>query len=424
MNNRFLQIGILCSMITSSYAIDTEISAFGTLGGTISDNQYTYQRFITDKGTLKRDSLFGAQTDIMFNDEWSATFQGKVAASDDSETGIKPTLSWAFLSYRPTNDWLIRAGKIRMPLYLNSQNMDVGVTYNQARLPYEVYSLSPVNDGIGGIITKSFELENGELSIDVFYASANDTPYRYYMRDDMSAYSALGGLPKGASYSLLDIDTAGLTINYETDDNDRFRIGVYQAKTLRDGEKTAGNFSLQPSSPPISFFYPFPYYQVDGTFDKNTLIAFTLGADVGFGDGYRLIGEYAMRNMIGADTGPNQQGGYLMLSKSMGAWTPYFCAAALRSEDNIKELYNNLNSDPINQVIPVNRHLADFVVAAEQRSYAIGTSYSITPLQKIKAEWMHVNVGSVSNFLIDNPNTERMNSQTINVYSLSYNVSF
>ena len=40
------------------------------------------------------------------------------------------TLTWAFLAWRPTNDLLLRAGRFRVPYYLNSANLDVGVTYD------------------------------------------------------------------------------------------------------------------------------------------------------------------------------------------------------------------------------------------------------------------------------------------------------
>ena len=60
--------------------------------------------------------------------------RGPDALNDNRYEG---SVSWAFLSYRPTNDWLIRAGKQRTPLYLYSETVDVGVTYDFARLPTE-----------------------------------------------------------------------------------------------------------------------------------------------------------------------------------------------------------------------------------------------------------------------------------------------
>lgn len=414
-------IGIALSIASSLYAIDVDISGFGTIGGAISDKSYTYQRFINEEGTLNKDSVFGLQGTIVFNPQWSATVQGKFAPALDDDTQWDPQLAWAFISYRPSNDWLIRMGKIRMPLYLNSQNMDIGVTYDMARLPHEIYSLSPSNDGLGGIITKTFELDSGEMLIDAFYGQI-DTPYRTYMRDDLSAF---GGFSKGANFEDLEIALKGLSISYEVNNGDRYRAGVYQSKITKDGVGTAGNFLLQPSTTfPLSVLYPFPYYQPDGSLNKSDLIAFTVGADIGLGKGYRLSGEYAMRKMLNSDTGPNAQGAYLMLSKNIDKWTPYVRIATLKTNDNVKDLYATLNTDPVNQALPVNRHYADLIVGAEQNSVAIGFSYVLSPMQKIKAEWSHARIGAMSNFLVDNNGPEAVSHENINVFSLSYSMSF
>lgn len=429
MNYKFFLSIVLLSggLLGSAQAVDAQLSAFGTIGGTISDKGYNYQRFINDEGTLKRDSVFGVQTDIAFDDHWSATLQGKIAPKDDSDSGWEPSVSWAFLSYRPTNDWLIRAGKVRAPLYLNSQNMSVGVTYDVARLPYEVYSVSPSDDGIGVIVTKSFEDDDGEIMVDAFYGVIKAS-YRVFMRDDLSSLSAYGGMPKGASFLDLDITSTGLSITKETDAGNRFRAGVYKSKVkYQNGLGLAGNFVLQNPNPMLQLITGnplFPYYQPDGALDKNDVLAFTVGMDYGFGNGYRVVSELAIRNMVNADTGPNAQSGYITIMKKIDQWTPYATIAGIRTKDNVKNLYNNLNSDPINQVLPINRQFADYAVATEEKSYTIGTSYTITPLQKIKAEWMHVNIGSVSNFLIDSPGDQAITNTSLNIYTLSYSVAF
>ena len=84
----------------------------------------------------KRDSC-RLQLDAALNEQFGATLQGRGGAvgSGRSETSAKPT--WAFLSYRPSNDWLLRAGKLRVPVYLHSSNLDVGVTYDMGLLPRE-----------------------------------------------------------------------------------------------------------------------------------------------------------------------------------------------------------------------------------------------------------------------------------------------
>lgn len=312
-------------LLTSSLlAADFHLSGFGTLGGSISDKEYNYLRFINNEGTLKTNSLVGAQADITLNNQWKITVQAKISPAQDSDSDWDATVPWAFISYRPSNDWLIRVGQIRIPFYLNSQNMDVGITYDIAQLPYEVYSLSPINDGIGAIITKSFEITHGELVVDLFYAKANNQSQRLFVRDDLSLY---GGLPKGVNFKEYDVLIQGFATEYKTDENDRFRFGVYKAKTsYNQNEAAYGNFSLQPGISPL----PPLYYQSSNSYPSNTIIAFTLGADIGLGDGYRLASEYAIRKIKETDTGPDAQSAYISLSKNIGKWTPYISLAGLK----------------------------------------------------------------------------------------------
>ncbi len=415
------KIGLILTLSSFAYAVDMEFSGFGTLGGAISNKDYTYLRYIDNDGTFNKDSLVGVQTDIIFTPQLSATVQGKFAPSKENDSKWDPSLTWAFLSYRPTNDWLIRVGKVRIPLYLNSQNMDVGVTYDAIRLPNEVYSLSPEDNALGIIVTKSFELESGELSADAFYGKVN-TPYRVYLRDDMSAYSTLGGRPQGANFSDLKLDLMGLALLYETDEGNRFRVGLY--KSILDNNY-GGNFALQPSiTPPLSLFYPLPYYQPVLPFNKTDIIAFTLGMDYRCDEGYRITSEYAMRKMLDADTGPNSQSAYVTLSKNIEKWTPYITLSGTKTSNNVKNLYAALNADPVNNILPANRQFADYIIGSEQKSVALGISYSLSPTQKLKAEWARSHIGSMSNFLIDTPSIEPITHETINVFSLSYSMSF
>ena len=59
----------------------------------------------------------------------------------------------------------------------------------------------------------------------------------------------------------------------------------------------------------------------------------------------------------------------------------------------------------------------------DQHSLAIGTSYSLSPTSKVKAEWMRVRIGKVSS-LVDAPPGSNIRNQNINVISLSYSVVF
>lgn len=276
----------LVTLLTSSlFAIDAKLSGFATIGGAISNQDYIYQKYIDDKGTLKKDSLAGAQLDLHLADEWSATFQAKVAQSLKDDDNFAVTLNWGFLSYRPSNDWLFRAGKVRIPFYLNSQNEDIGVTYDMARLPSEVYALSPYDNGLGGIITKTFNFEDATLSVDLFYIEM-DYDYRAFIPYDK------------AYFGTKTVDLGGAAFNYETDEGNRIRGGFY--KTILDG-------------------------------DDIDIV--TLGLEYPFAEGYKLVSEYAALDIEGTETVPDYQAIYVALFKKIESWTPYISIGALFPEE-------------------------------------------------------------------------------------------
>ena len=135
-------------------------------GYALSDRPYAYERFTNDHGTFKRDSILGLQMSAEFSPRLSATLQATVAPSTSDDHQWEPTLTWAFLSSRPTNDLLLRAGKLRMPMYLFSENMNIGASHDVMHMPTEVYSTAPTSDFSGASFSKSWGLSAGDLSVD------------------------------------------------------------------------------------------------------------------------------------------------------------------------------------------------------------------------------------------------------------------
>ena len=113
-----------------AHAVDATWSGFATFGYAESNSDYTYQRFIDRDGTLKRDTLLAGQLDLRLASEWSATLQLRAAAADNDDSRWRIEPSWAFVAWRPNNDWLLRAGKMRVPLYFHSESLDVGVAHD------------------------------------------------------------------------------------------------------------------------------------------------------------------------------------------------------------------------------------------------------------------------------------------------------
>lgn len=427
--SKFPLLALLLLMAAASApatAFESSWSGFGTLGYARSDRPYTYQRFISDRGTVERDSILGLQLDGKLGDTLSFTVQGKLAAATDSDSGARASIAWGNLSWRPTNDLLFRAGKFRVPLYLHSETSDVGVTFDLARLPAEVYSQSPTDDFTGLAASKTWNLGASELVLDGYWGRARTT-LRAWFRDDLPPVQAAG-----AQHLPISVEMLGLAATWRRGE-DSFRLGLTRA--------------IATSRSPLLFVRRFPfiaipglpgvgYYQtVDGVpglplADDLEIPLLTLGADVMTASGIRVVGEFGRRIVRGSELGYNSSGAYLALLRPSGRWTPYLSAAALRSTSGNRATYAALNENRVPDFIPdaalinaLQRAGADSAATFDQTSLAVGTSYALSPRQKLKAEWQHVRIGEVSALVDALPGTD-VRRQGIHLVSLSYSFVF
>lgn len=421
--------GIVLATFVSfpALAADFSISGFGTLGYARSDQPYNYQRFINDSGTFKRDSVAGIQMDAKFADRFGATVQIKAAPNTASDQGYEGTVAWAFLSYRPSNDWLFRIGKQRIPLYLYSQNYNIGVTYDLARLPTEMYSISPSNDFNGVSASKNWELDNGELVVDG-YLGKSDLDVRFWFRDGVPPTSN-----PGAVFLPLGVTGGGLAVSYKRKE-DVFRVGLGRVQI---SEKNRSN-SYPVTYPFVTLFPNVGYYQVDSslpgpgipTIDSYGYKTITLGADVGLGSGFRVMTEFA-RSLVSKTSFSTQSvRGYVSVLKRIDRWTPYVAYAFLHSDRAQLDVRANVNGNAVPNFIPgaaqINasqRTGADGFLVFDQSSVALGSSYALSANSSIKAELMRTRVGQVSS-LVDGPPGSNIRHQNINVFSVSYNFVF
>ena len=408
-------------------AADYSISGYGTLGFARSDKSYAYQRSIDNGGTFRRDSIAGVQVDAAFDGQLGATAQLRLSPASDNDAKYRATLAWAFLNYRPGNDWLFRVGRQRIPLYLSSQNYDVGVTYDFARLPTEMYSISPNNEMDGLSFSRTWSRGHDEFVLDGFWGRSK-SDVRIWLRDGIA-----GVQNPGAMYRRLEADGGGFALSYRQKDN-TFRMSLSRVAI---GER-GGSSSIPTTFPFVSLGSGIGYYKVDPMlpgpdiptirrFDFTTL---TLGADVIIGSGYRVISELARTNVPQTALSTQSTRGYASLLKRIDKWTPYVTYAFLKSQSAPLNLHASVASTVLPGGVPnaaqINasqRATADGILAFDQRSLAIGTSYALSPTSKLKAELMHVRIGQVSS-LVDAPPGGNIRNQGINVISLSYSVVF
>lgn len=411
---------VLVSMATQAAEVD--FSGFGTLGYAQSNQPNAYQRYIDEGGSVARDSVLGLQMDARLNARWGVTIQAKFAPAQDTETGWEPTLAWAFVSWRPDNDWLLRIGKLRVPAYLNSENIDVGATFDYARLPYEMYSVTPTSDFTGASFSKTWGQANGDLVLDGYWGKA-DVDWRHHLREGVP-----GLLLAGPTFSPVHVEAQGLALTY-SGERDTYRLGLHQAMAKNgDGTTSPIDPVLVTPFPGISYYDFQPGPGVPSR-EKVKWSILSIGADIDLGHDARLAAEYAVRR-ANVSTGLKTRGGYISLRKRIGAWTPYLSYARLRSDGDMLDLYQALNNSSVPVFVPgalqINasqKVFADFLQAYDQHTWAIGTSYALSTTSKIKAEWARTRVG-VASSLVDSPAGPPLSNQSIDVLSLSYNFVF
>ncbi len=407
-------LALVCAT-NGAQAQEVSFSGFGTVGWAQSNQEATFQRFIDRRGTLKRDSIVGGQLDARLNPEWSATVQATVAPSMSDDDKLAMQATWAFVSWRPGNDWLLRLGKQRLPLFLHTENRDVGVTYEPLRLPAEVYAIASRTDLTGLSVSRAWFSELGEWNLDA-YVGSGELDVRTYSRD------------LGAQFKHVKTQATGMALSLKLDAGSTLRASVYHAVSR------ALNGQPFPSSFP---FVDGAYYAVSpndprvGKTDRIVNDVITVGADIAVAPQWRVVTELARNVQHKTDVGANTAGGYITVLHQMASFTPYVTVAHLRSLGAPMRVAESLDAVNVPGVVPeadqINlsqRAAADSIYNHDETSLAVGVSYALSPQSKLKGEWMRTRVGKRSAMVEVQRGQATFNHGDIDVYSLSYNFAF
>lgn len=412
-------------------AMDLSLSGFATLEYAQSNRKAAYLRFIDEQGTLKAGSVAAVQLDLRLNPQWSATMQLKAAPAlaDDRRWDIKP--NWAFVAWRPSDEWLLRAGQMRVPLFLYSESQDIGVATDMARLPREVYAVAPTTDFKGLFATWSHATGNdGELTIDA-YTGSDAVGARVWTRDGVPPQ-----VPPGVFVAEMTIRPSGLVATWR-DPKSMLRASVLTVRTHPKG--TQGNPGTPVRYPFVSVAPGLGYYQVNAALPGpgvetvprfgNTLL--NVGGEYRFGLGWRVTGEFSRIWQHDTELGSSGRSGYVALFKSFGAVTPYVSLAASRTDARELDWYRRLTTTQLPPMIPgaaqinASQRLAgEAIYVLNQSTLALGSSYSLGEYGKLKLEWARTRIGEASRLVDALPGEPDPARSRIDVLTLSYSVSF
>ncbi len=88
-----------------------------------------------EQASFRTDAIVGVQTTYRIAEKTSATVQ-MVANGVDNFT---VEAVWGYVSYNANDNLKYRAGRMKLPLYLISESLDIGFTYPYVRPPIELY---------------------------------------------------------------------------------------------------------------------------------------------------------------------------------------------------------------------------------------------------------------------------------------------
>jgi hypothetical protein len=180
---KFSTFGV--AMLASASAHAIQFDGFFTVGAAIhdddtnsatgSENRYIGSlgdRGITEDLTFETDTRFGLQisSDVSENMSVVAQLLGR-----GTNSNFDAIVEWAYVDYEFA-DWIsLRAGKVKQPVYLVNDYVEVGYAYPWIRPPVEVYYLNnPLNTVNGAELLLSFPVGPGTLSFQPYIGSNRD----------------------------------------------------------------------------------------------------------------------------------------------------------------------------------------------------------------------------------------------------------
>jgi hypothetical protein len=418
-------IACLCSANASAWQIGERINirGYGTAGAMYADidtADYVASGYVQPKGagytdsvSFRPDTKLGLQADFKITDRISAVVQliSESAYNNSWYNGANdeytPSLEWANISFKVTDDLTLRAGRVVLPFLMISEYRKVGYANHWIRPPVDVYSNLPFasNDG-------------GEVS------------YRSDFGGNINTVRAFGGVQSARGTFTVEVDVYGLTNTFEAG-----------SLTLRGGYmKTRFEGSATQSFAPLID----PFIQAASAFgftaaaneaarmlrdydvaNKQNIDSFTVGASYDPGAWF-VMSEILMQRsdgILGDATSGYVSGGYRIKS-----FTPYATYAQSKTKER------NEQGVPVATLPPgqlaflgalINSTIIPIVTTdRSQKTLSVGTRWDIASSFAIKAQYDRVDIDDDSVGFLANIQPDYVPGTNFNAFSLTLDFVF
>ena len=334
------------------------LNAYGTLGLTrssLSDPGYrtghSYQFAIEDHWSGRADNSLGLQLAWHPGQDVSVIVQALTRrnGADKVHTGFP----WAYVRWRPDTQWDVRLGRQRQPLFLITEDFDVGYAHPWARPPAELYTVGGEQTTIDGIdLRHRVSLAGYTLALEAFIGVNCISRPQYY---NCNKYN------KGLAVSLIDTE---LTLRASLLDTDTKLIApgvglVHDVIALQDTQ-VAGDYAAG---------------RIPGVIYGNLAMRYEAR-------NWLLMTEYVQTHSP-SRVFPVFRATYVTLGRTFANWQPYFTAARLQTMSSAHE----------NRLSGLAGHVANAFLATQQRSQttlSLGTRWDALDGIAFKAQYDRV----------------------------------
>ncbi|MGZ9898150.1 porin family protein [Shewanella gaetbuli] len=277
------QVQSLQAQQTKSLADKFNFNGFISGAYISADNNAGYNG-ATTSADFSQDSKIGFQGTFNISNNTQAVLQLMMKGENDWDVEAE----WAYLSHRFDNGIKIRGGKLRVPLFMYSDYLDVGYAQPFARPPGEVYDQVPFSSYTGVDLAYDFEFDDSTLTVQAFGGESDVEVESDTSSDTNLDLSNLMGI--NASWTDL-----------------TWTVRAVYGETVLDG--TASGLGIDDEKATFN--------GLGGSYDNGSFLA---------------VAEWTTVDIEGllADT----ESAYLTLGYRISSFTPYVTAAYVKTTDN------------------------------------------------------------------------------------------
>ena len=353
--NNIIVSGLIASTSLFASDLETNLNYFGDLTfNTLDKSGYTYRHFGSDDIENKVDyssySKLGGQLTLT-KDDFDFVAQ---ATLKRYENAFESKVNWLNLKYTYEN-FAIRAGKMQLPLFLNSNSLDVSYVHLWAKSPIEVYGIFPMKsyNGLELLYQKSFDNE--------IYLDLQVTPLGS-IKEDVDMIDSFGSV-EGELKNIRNI-MVSLDVN-----NFSFKSTYTQGKINISSEGT-GIDTLTSTLRQFGFDSLANKY----SFENTKLEFFSFGIDY---DNNKFIFNSEIAKMKSESFLPNVLSYYALAGYRIGKWIPFVMYA---ENKNDKEHFteDELATNSTNPLVVGT--IAGIKAGLEQELYKMNSSQKTTSL--------------------------------------------